>query len=179
MANLPFVVQPKFKPVKVQIGNDEIGIFEIERKGYLTVAEKSFVDNFMSGSGGMREIVNLSNKISIKKKVKKEAAYNIIMNVMGGNIDSRTEKEVADEFSEEIAEISTLMIETQNKRSIAVATILLQSRIDPNWTLEDTFKIDPEMIKELNNFYEQEDAKLRPETEEKEEEELAKEIVGK
>ena len=45
MAVLPFVIQPKKNTEIIKIGDEQIGVFEIERKGYLTVAEKSFVEN--------------------------------------------------------------------------------------------------------------------------------------
>lgn len=181
MSKLPFVVQPKAKAVKVKIGNEDTGIFEIERKGYLTVAEKAFVDNFVNGSDAMRGIVNLSNKVSTKKKMKKETAYVVIMNVMQGILDTKIEREIAEEFSDDINTISNEMIETQNKRSLAVATILLQSRVNSEWTLEDTFNLDPEILIQLTDLYNMEESKTRieEESESKSQEEEAKEVLGK
>ena len=46
---LPFVVQPRLAPVIEQVGNEESGIFEIERRGYLTVAEKAMVQQATQG----------------------------------------------------------------------------------------------------------------------------------
>ena len=179
MAKLPFVVQPKAKPVTVEIGNEDIGVFEIERRGYLTVAEKSFVDSFVSGSGGMRNLINLSNKIAYKKRLKKETSYIHVMNVLSGKFDSKLDKEIAEEYSQEIADISSEMIEMQNKRGIACATVLLQSRVDPEWTISDTFGIDPELIVQLVELYDKEEAKLKPDEEEGSPEAVAAEIVGK
>ena len=43
MGKLPFVVQPRLKAIKERIGSEDAGYIEIERRGYLTSGEKSFV----------------------------------------------------------------------------------------------------------------------------------------
>ena len=43
MAPLPFVVEPRRKPIVERVGNEESGVIEIERRGYLTTGEKTFV----------------------------------------------------------------------------------------------------------------------------------------
>jgi hypothetical protein len=60
MKTLPFVVQPKRKFTKVKIGTEQAGVLEIERRGYLTVSEKAFVDGVMQGTDGIAAIVNLA-----------------------------------------------------------------------------------------------------------------------
>ena len=74
MANLPFIIQPKSKAINIKIGNEEIGVFEIERRGYLNVAEKSFVEGFTSSSNTVREIVKVSNKISNSTRLSREVS---------------------------------------------------------------------------------------------------------
>ena len=181
MAKLPFIVEPKGKPVLVKIGNDDIGIFEIERRGYLSVAEKSFVESFTSSSGSLREIVKLSNQISNSYKISRENAYKSLMNVMSGDLRSKTEKDIALKYSDDVAELTAMMSEVQSKRMLAVATVLLQSRIDPEWTLDDTLELDPEVLEQLSDLYDLEESKTRPEavpTTPKTDEEV-KELLGK
>lgn len=165
MAKLPFIVEPKAKPVKIKIGNEDTGVFEIERRGYLSVAEKSFVDGFTSASGSLREMVKVSNKISSTTKLSREDAYRCLMDVMAGNIHSKMEKDVATTYAEEIGELMTLMSEVQSKRMIAIATILLQSRVSSDWTLDDTMELDPLVLEELSNLYDLEESKKKPESE--------------
>lgn len=181
MARLPFIVEPKAKPIKIKIGSEEVGIFEIERRGYLSVAEKSFVESFTSSSGSLREIVKISNKISTTSKVSREQAYKSLMNVMSGVVESKLEKDVASKYADEIAELTALMADVQSKRMLAVSTILLQSRVDPEWTLDDTLELDEQTLEQLNNLYDQEEAKVRPEepTEDLDSEEQVKELLGK
>ena len=46
---IPFVVQPNLKPVKEQVGTETSGKIEIERRGYVTVSEKAFVQAATEG----------------------------------------------------------------------------------------------------------------------------------
>lgn len=181
MARLPFIVEPKARPIKIKIGNEDVGIFEIERRGYLSVAEKSFVESFTSSSGSLREIVKVSNNISNTNKVSREQAYRSLMNVMSGAIESKLEKDVASKFADEIAELTALMADVQAKRMLAISTILLQSRVAPEWTLDDTLDLDQETLEQLTELYDQEEAKVRPKasTEDLDPEEQVKELLGK
>lgn len=178
MARLPFIVEPKAKPVQFKIGNDDVGVFEIERRGYLSVAEKSFVDNFTQSSGTIRDIVKLSNSIALAFKLAREDAYRTLMSVLSGEVSSKTEKDIADKFQEEIAELTALMADTQAKRALAVATILLKSRVDPEWDLDDTLELEPAIIEQLAELYELEENKVKPIDAEESDQEI-KEILGK
>lgn len=180
MAKLPFIVEPKSKPTKMKIGNEDVGIFEIERRGYLTVAEKSFVEGFTSSSGTIRDIVKISNQISIRMKISREDAYKLLMSVMSGNLNSKVEKEISSTFEQEIGELTSLMTEVQSKRMLAIATILLQSRVNAEWTLDDTLQLDPLVLDQLSDLYDLEESKVKPpvETKDQSDEEIA-ELLGK
>lgn len=177
MAKLPFIVEPKAKPVLVRIGNDDIGIFEIERRGYLSVAEKTFVDGFTSSSDSLRNIVRLSGDISNTTKLSREDAYKALMNVMGGNIQTKTEKDISVKFSTQIADLTAGMAEMQSKRLLAIATVLIQSRVSSEWTLDDTLDLDPELLDQLGDLYELEESKTKPEAQTADED--VKEILKK
>ena len=43
MAQLPFIVEPKAKPVQFKIGNDDVGVFEIERRGICLLLRKALL----------------------------------------------------------------------------------------------------------------------------------------
>jgi len=177
MALLPFVVQPKKNTETVRLGNEEIGVIEIKRKGYLSVAEKTFVDNVMQGSDGVAALVQLANKISREREVSPEKAYIAITEVMGGLATEGLEQEVAVEYATEIAEISTRMTEAIQRRAIAATTVLIQTRINHEWTVQDTLTLDPELLTEFTALYDREEQREPVEPEKREEE--AKEIVGK
>lgn len=179
MAKLPFIVAPKAKSKIVKIGNEDTGIIEIEKRGYLTVAEKSFVDSVMQSSDAVGNIVKLANTVARKKKIQVEKAYNIIISIVGGGDISGVAANVSEEFSEEISQIQSEMVESMQRKAIAAATVLIKSRVNEEWQLEDTMELQPEMISLFSEFYDSEEQKIEAKQEAKDEIEEAAEIVGK
>lgn len=177
MALLPFVVQPKKNVEIVRIGNEDIGVFEIERKGYLTVAEKSFVENVMQGSDGVASMVQLANRVAQKYKTTTENAYLAVGRVLANDSSGKLESKIAAEYSEELAVLTSRLSESMQRRSIACATILLQTRVNQEWAFEDTLGLDPEIVSQLSDLYDREER--REEVKKVSEEDEAKEIVGK
>lgn len=177
MALLPFVVQPKKNTEIVRIGNEEIGILEIERKGYLSVAEKAFVESVMQGSDGVASIVFLANKISKEHKTTAEKAYIAITEVMQGNTSGKLQETISNEYGDEVTQITSKMAESMQRRAIAATTVLIQTRINHEWTFEDTLKLDPEFINQFVELYDKEEQREPVKAESKQEE--AAEVVGK
>lgn len=177
MALLPFVVQPKKNTEKVKVGNEEVGVFEIERKGYLSVAEKSFVDSVTQGSDGISSLVRLANRIAQENKVAPEKAYAAITDVMSGKTDSELSSLISSTYEDELAYATSRMAESMQRRQIAAATILIQTRVNHEWTIEDTLGLDPLLVQDLGALYEREEQ--REPVKQKSSVEEAKEIVGK
>ena len=71
------------------------------------------------------------------------------------------------------------MMESMSRKSIACTTILIQTRINPDWTIEDTMTLQPELLAEFSSFYDSEEAKEDFEPSEVDNEKEAAEIVGK
>ena len=177
MALLPFVVQPKKNTETVKVGNDEAGIFEIKRKGYLTVAEKSFVENVTQGSDGVSNLVRLANRMSVQYKVTPEKAYAAITDAMSGKTGSELAEKITQDYGEELALATSRMAESIQRRQIAAATILIQTRVNHEWSIEDTLELDPVIVEELTLLYDREEQREAVKTETSIDE--AKAIVGK
>lgn len=180
MKALPFLVQPKRKFEPYRLGNEEIGFLEIERRGYLSVSEKSFVDSVVQGSDGTSALLKLASRVSGRYQVPVEKAYTALLAAVGQGEQSELSRSIQDDFSDEITEALSGLSDTAYKRSIACATILIQSRIDRDWTVEDTLTLDPVLVEEFVTFYDKEDSRdLSPQPEEEQEEPELAEIVGK
>ena len=180
MKTLPFVVKPKRRVLIAQIGNDDIGVLEIERRGYLNVSEKTFVDSIMQGSDAIGGIVALSNRISNKNGKPLDLVYNAVMAAIQGDMTNELVPQIQEEYSNEIGQLLQSMVDSVQKRGLAAATILIQSRIDPEWSVDDTLKQDPLLISEFAKFYDEEDAGYMPDEESKEEKsEGVQDILGK
>ena len=148
---LPFVVQPRLKPIKEQIGTEESGIIEIERKGYLTVAEKAIVQGASTGDASLRQMYSLAGRIAREVgRQQGEVAQDVIKSPL---------PEYLEPWNEEIAECLMSMVEFQERSSIIQATALIMCRIDTSWTIEQTMDLHPDLLTELALLYVDEDNK--------------------
>lgn len=180
MTKLPFVVAPKSQSKLVKIGNENVGVIEIQKKGYLTVAEKSFVDSVMQNSDGISALVRLAGSVGRKRKIPTEKAYAILISVIDGTGSGAAVNAIADEYGHEIATVQAQMAESVQRKSIAATTILIQTRINSDWTVEDTMTLQPELLAEFVRFYDSEESKAEfEESEQKDPVEEAADIVGK
>lgn len=177
MAVLPFVVQPKKNSEKVLVGNEEVGIIEIERKGYLTVAEKSFVESITQGSEGVSSMVFLANKVAANHKTTPEKAYVAITSAMSGEANTKLASLIVEKYPEDLASVTAKLTESMQRRQIAAATVLLKTRVSDEWTIEDTMELDPELLAGIAELYDKEEQRLP--VDKKTAEEEAEEVVGK
>jgi hypothetical protein len=182
MKGLPFLIQPKKKFEPYRLGTEDTGFLEIERRGYLTVSEKAFVDAVTQSSDGVASMIRLANRASGKYGVTVEAAYTGVMAAMGQGAKTKLSTNIQQDFADDISEVISAMTDAAQKRSIACATILIQSRINKDWSVDDTLEMDPELLEEFVRFYDMEDQRDSSPQDvdlENPEEEDLREIVGK
>lgn len=164
---LPFVVQPRRKPTKVQIGSEDCGILEIEARGYLTVAEKFYVSQVVNGDRSVSLMLGLSNKIAKKFKKDPQDGYKILTDFLQNKGTEDQRKIIEDNFQEEINDLTGEITRVASMRELAQATVLMRSRIDEEWTTDDTMELDSELIQGLVDLYVKEELREYPETEDK------------
>lgn len=160
MAKLPFVVAPKIQSKLVKLGDEDVGIVEIEKRGYLSVAEKSFVDSVMQNSDSISGIVRLASEIGRKRKITTEKAYILLISAIDGSGTGAAVNAILDEYGEQLAVIQSQMAESVQRKAIAATTILIQTRINPEWDIEDTMTLQPELLAEFVRFYDTEEQKI-------------------
>ena len=149
---LPFVVAPRRKPITELLGNEESGQFEIERKGYLTVAEKSFIQQASASDETIGRLNRLAGRISKDKGVQQSE---VIAELGAGNFAS----ELLVGYETEIDDIVTVMATFEQRRKIVAASCLLYFRISSDWAIEDTLDLHPDLVEALYTLFTDEDAK--------------------
>ena len=162
MAKLPFVVEPRLKPVIDRIGNEEIGILEIERRGYLSAREKNFVQQIEQSDNGTSAVIKLSRKISSHYGIGLERAYNITVGTLsmdGGNQQDELLPKVEQEFATEISEMISSLAQMQAKSEMIQALCILVNRVNPDFGPDDFKEVHPDLITMLSNFYNDESNK--------------------
>lgn len=142
---LPFVVRPRFQPIIEQIGSEDSGIIEIERRGYLTVAEKAMVQSGMENENVIKDIYTLGSAISRETgKPQADVVKDFSVQPLPDYL-SRWEEEITKSF--------VAMIAYQERIGMVQATALIISRIDEKWHIDQTLELHPDLITALSDFY--------------------------
>ena len=141
---LPFVVQPNKKPVLKKIGTAESGQIEIEARGYVTVGEKAMVDQSVQSVAVIAFQSTLIGIAQVEGKTPEEVYE---------DFSTTPAPEYLEAWTEELQEaVNALSIESA-KRNIVQATALLVSRVDSEWTIQDTMELHGDLVAGLSELY--------------------------
>ena len=149
---LPFVIAPRREPITETIGTEDSGKIEIQRKGYLTVAEKSFMQQATAGDETVTRIHRLAGRISREKGVQVEE---VIKELSTGNLAS----ELLVGYEEEVDDLIIIMSAFEERRRAVASTCLIYFRISEEWTIERTMELHPDLILDLYALFLEEDAR--------------------
>lgn len=149
---LPFVVAPRREPITETIGTEDSGQIEIQRKGYLTVAEKSFIQQASASDETVGRLNRLAGRIARERGVQQKE---VIDELSVGNFSS----ELLAGYETEIDDIVTVMATFEHRRKIVAASCLLYFRISQDWSIEDTLELHPDIVEALYLLFAEEDAK--------------------
>lgn len=164
MAGLPFVVQPRRKPIIERIGSEDSGIIEIERRGYLTTGEKSFVQQVQQVDGGANEIITLSRRVARQYGMGMEKAYKLVLAIISGATGEPEDAEVIGRIEIELAEELTAVVRgmatAQAREELVHAACLIRYRIDQDFEISQISEVHPDIISGLSKLYREEELKL-------------------
>lgn len=157
MSKLPFVVQPRLKPVKERIGTEETGILEIERRGYLTAGEKGFMQVQFSSDLVTKSMLALVRDISRAFSIDQEDAYQELQRCLGVSGATDLGIEILDKFKEELDELAGMMVEVQSRRRLVAAFCMIIYRINESITFDEFCELHPDLIEQLADLFEDEE----------------------
>lgn len=147
---LPFVVEPRREPIMQRIGSEESGVIAIERRGYLTVAEKTFMQQAMGSDNAAMAVQALAARIAKEKGLQVSEVIDIFI---AGDLMN----EVFVDHKEELISAMNALNAQDLRRKALAASCLLIYRHDPNWQVEDVFNMHPDLVDGLYLLYNQED----------------------
>jgi hypothetical protein len=161
MVNLPFVVQPRRQPIVERVGSEESGIIEIERRGYLTSGEKSFVQQVQQTDGGTTELVTLSRRVARRHGLSMDKAYEIVLAIISNDLSSEPElsAKVEEEFAQELTGAVQGLTATQAREELIMAACLLKYRVNSDFEIDSIVRIHPDIISGLAALYRDEERK--------------------
>ena len=156
MAKLPFVVQPRLQPITEIVGTEESGQIEIKRQGYLSVGEKAFATNAQAEDESMKLLLTFSKKVAAKYNIDLQRSYEAVMASITGN---ETEYSIDEDFGEELSTVMVELVHSEAKKKIVKAYSMLAYRINPELALDEVIELHPDLIEELAELYDDEEAK--------------------
>jgi hypothetical protein len=159
MAKLPFVVEPRMKPIVEEIGSEESGKIQIERRGYLTSGEKAFFQQAKQSDQGTSGLINLSRKISRATGLDMTKSYEAVIRVISGAAGQDIDAKIENDFAEELSGVLRDLTNGQAHDEILMAMCLIKYRIDSEFGLDEMLKLHPDIVTQLAELYRQEDAK--------------------
>jgi len=146
VAKLPFVVQPRLKPVQEEIGTENSGKILVERRGYLTVSEKMFVQSGLKEDNSQAMLFQLVSKIAAEQGVSPQQVLKDMSE--GGSLP-----EYAKDYADELAIVMERVSDMNEKTKLLGAAALLMSRIDPDLDMDEVMDLHPELIEQLYLLY--------------------------
>lgn len=149
---LPFVVAPRREPITEVLGSDESGKIEIIRRGYLTVAEKSFMQQATAGDETVSNLHRLAGKVSREKGIQ---AQEVVQILSSGDLAN----EALVGFDEDVDNLIQSMSVFEERRKAVAASCMIYFRISQDWTVDQTMGLHPDLIDALYLLFLQEDAK--------------------
>lgn len=159
MAKFPFVVEPRAKAIMDKIGSEEAGYIEIKRQGYLTVAEKSAYQQITASQDTTNDVLTLTRKIASERRIDMEEAYKLSTNCLTGRVTTKEEQEVMDQYSEELAELTSKLLLVESNQRMVRSYIMAAFRLDAEITYEDMGELHPDIIDGLVELFDDEELK--------------------
>ena len=157
MSKLPFVVAPKLSSRIEILGSDLSGKIEVERKGFLSVGEKSFMASADSQDNVLKEVMKLSRSVAKKYKLGQQDAYQQV--VLAITEPEKCSHPIGEDFAEEIAELATTMMEGERKKRLMAAFCMLLYRVDDSLTMDEVVELHEDLVEALADLYADEEAK--------------------
>jgi len=159
MGKLPFVVEPRLPSIIEEIGSDESGKIQIERKGYLTVGERAFSQSSMEGVDVHGTVFSLVKKIAAGLKCTKEEAHASVTRLITDAPSCDLDEKVQENYEEDLTTILSLLVESQKRKELVQAYTLLLYRVDPTIQVSDVLGQHPDLISGLSKLFEEEEAR--------------------
>lgn len=149
---LPFVVAPRREPIMHQCGSDESGKIEIMRRGYLTVAEKTFMQQASSGNDTVLKLHTLASKVAKEKGLQ-------VQEVIAGLSNGEMTADMMSGHEDEMTNLLSEMAVFEERQRIAAAACLLYFRIDQDFGMDEVMDLHPDIVSDLYLLYLMEDQK--------------------
>jgi len=147
---LPFLVEPRREPILEKLGDEESGIIEMKRLGYLTVSEKAFMQQANNNDTTVLEMHRLAARVGKERGV---MTADVIKAMSTGEL----EEDLFEGFENELAAVVASMSSLEDRRKLIAVTGMVIFRIDPEWGVDDTMNLHPDLVDAIYELFLEED----------------------
>lgn len=158
MTKLPFVVSPRLKPITEQIGSEDSGKIEIQRYGYLTAGERSFMQSNSTEEQMLSEVLGLTRKVGKKYSLDMKAAYDMVMTAMTDQSDESA-SQIWEDFADELSGVTGSMLRQEQTKKILKALCMCVYRINAEIVVDDIIQLHDDIVDGLASLYDDEERK--------------------
>jgi hypothetical protein len=161
MANFPFVVQPRLKPIVEKIGSEEAGYIECKRQGYLTVGEKAGVRQIVGAYDATNDVIGLSRKVSELFKIDLQEAYQLVSDCVTNRGEDPRSAKISAKYEDELSALLSKMTQAAVFSELAKAFVLILYRVEGSSgvTMDSVSELHPDLLTGLAALYDEEEAK--------------------
>ena len=149
---LPFVVAPRREPIVHRVGTEESGIIEIQRKGYLTVAEKSFMQQASTGDDSVIQLQKLAAQVARKHGIQ---IAEVVDKLSSGDFGD----DIFSGFEDDVAEVTSSLTSFEERRRAIAASCMLYFRVSDKFSSDNVLELHPDLILGLYELYKLEEEK--------------------
>lgn len=149
MSRLPFVVQPRLKPVVESLGNEDTGIIKIERKGYLTAGEKAFLQQSQYADEVSTALLAVVRKVSKEHKISLETAHKKILAAMSGDYEDKKTAAIYAEYQSDLDALTMMAVDAENRRIFIQAACMILYRVSSDVDMDEVMKLHPDLLEAL------------------------------
>jgi hypothetical protein len=140
---LPFVTPPAPRTTR-QIGNEQVGVLEVEVRGGLTVGESATISELLANEqSSFVRGAQIADAIAKEESISLTEAFQIIESAIAGRPLEADADVIRLRHAERIAEVARVYAKAGQVNMTATVTALVRSRCSlPSWSLSDTEAMD-------------------------------------
>lgn len=156
MAKLPFIVEPRLKPVEEVLGSEESGQIKVLRRGYLTAAEKAFTQG-QEQTDSTQTLIRVCRKIGAAEKMDMQKAYQLVSDCIQGLMTTDEHERISAKYEDELSLVTAELSTAAAKKELMEAVCILLYRVDSEFDLNDIGDLHPDLIRDLVDLYREEE----------------------
>lgn len=160
MRDLPFLVKPRLQPITETLGNEDIGQIKIERRGFLSVSEKVFLQHASFQEGITEGVLELVRKVGKEMSIGMEQANRIVLAALQGEplADEHYDK-VNSKYRKHLDSLTLRAMASEGQMTYIRALCMLIYRVDPEVDMEDLENLHPNLVEALATLCLEEEAR--------------------